>query len=56
MILDRPFEGESVIKPIGEIAQAIEAMSFADWALFVVEISKKMEKTVDNPLVIGEND
>lgn len=34
--MNRPFEGESCIKSIGPIARAIEAMSFEDFALWII--------------------
>ena len=56
MINENGTEG-TCLKPIGELARAIEAMPFEDWARFVVELSKKeTEKTIDKPVVIGEND
>lgn len=47
---------DSCLKPIGEIAQLIEAISFTDFMFLMVGLANKVEKTVDKPLVIGEND
>lgn len=48
--------GDTCLKPIGEIAQLIEAISFEDFMFLMVGLANKVEKTIDKPLVIGEND
>lgn len=47
---------ESCIKTIGEIARMIEEMPFEDYVVLMVKLAGKEEKTIDKPLVIGEND
>lgn len=42
------FEGEeSVLRPIGELTRAIEAMSFHDFIVLMVELSKRNEMVSD---------
>lgn len=51
-------DDETCLKPIGPIAQAIEAMSMVEYLYFMVAISKlsATPTKLGEPIVIGKND
>ncbi len=47
---------ESLIKPIGEITNAIHNTSEADLILFLVTLSKSTNQEDNSEIIIGKND